>query len=81
MISKKFKSYELVGRKCKPVRQIKNGCGEVISPETICTIKDASYGIDIQTNKCPHCGQSAYITRLHREDLTLIEDEQNRGKA
>ena len=53
-----------------------NGGGDGISPATICTIVDVvrGHGFKVKTEKCPCCGQYAYITGVSREDLELIED-------
>lgn len=32
-------------------------------------------GLYIKTEKCPHCGQYAYIIGVSREDLELIEED------
>ena len=74
MISKKYKAEQLIGRKCRPTRNIINGAGDGITPDTICTIRAAHYGVEIQTEKCPHCGQYCRITRISREDLELIDE-------
>lgn len=74
MISRKYKAAELVGRKCKPVRNIKNGWGNVVSKDTICTIVSAHYGVEIKTDPCPCCGQYCHISRISREDLELIDE-------
>lgn len=76
MIPKKYNREQLIGKKCKPVCSIKNGAGECISPNTICTIKNVvrGHGLTIRTEPCEHCGQSAYITRVPRESLQLLDD-------
>ena len=73
MISRKHKADELVGKKCRPVYSIRNGAGMVITPDTVCTIVSAHYGVEIRTEKCPCCGMYAIISRIFREDLELIE--------
>ena len=73
MISRKYKADELIGKKCRPVRSIKNGGGQVVTPDTVCTIRSAHYGVEIATEKCPCCGMYAIISRIPREDLELIE--------
>lgn len=76
MIPKKYSGEELKNRYCRPVRKIKNGAGAVISPDTICRIVNVvrGHGFIIETVKCSHCGQSAYISHIAREDLELIEN-------
>lgn len=77
MISKKYRSEELMGRKCCPVRKIRNRAGNGITPNTICTIVGVvrGRGITIETPECPHCGQSTRITGISRNELELILEE------
>ena len=75
MISRKYRADELVGRKCRPTRKIKNGAGMVITPDTVCTIRSAHYGVEIETEKCECCGMYAIIGHIPREDLELIEEK------
>lgn len=77
MINPKLKGADLIGRKCRPVRRIRNAGGEGITSATICTIKAVvrGHGITVETEPCPHCGQYARISRLARTDLELIEEE------
>lgn len=76
MIPKKYSGKELRNRYCRPVCKIKNGHGDAVSPETICRIVDVvpGHGFIIETEKCTHCGQSAYIARVAREKLELIKN-------
>ena len=77
MIPKNLKRDDLIGRKCRALRDIRNGIGQGISAGSICTIKDVvrGHGFIIQTEKCPHCGQYAYVTHVAREDLELISED------
>lgn len=76
MIGQKYSGKDLIGRKCRPMRNIRNGGGQGITPETVCTIVSVArgHGFTIQTEKCPHCGQYAWITRVNRNDLELIAE-------
>lgn len=76
MIPKKYSGDELKNKFCHPVRKIRNGGGAAISPETICRIVSVvrGHGFTIETEKCPRCGQSAYISRVSRDDLELVEN-------
>lgn len=76
MIPKKYSGDELKNKFCRPVRKIRNGGGAAISPETICRIVSVvrGHGFTIETEKCPCCGQSAYISRVSRDDLELVEN-------
>lgn len=73
MIPRKYKASDLKGRKARLVRELTNWAGQVISEETIVTITRARYGIEVKTETCKHCGQSAYIRKIRREDLALVE--------
>lgn len=83
MIDRKYRREDLIGKKCQPIRSIKNGGGDGITTDTICTIKDVvrGHGFTIQTDKCPHCGQYAYITRVNRQDLRLFEGNEYGDRA
>lgn len=75
MIRKDLAGDELIGRKCRTVRPIRNQSGQGVTAETICVIKNVvkGYGITIQTEACPTCGQYAYITGVKRDELELID--------
>lgn len=79
MIPTKYRKEDLIGKKCRPTRNIRNGGGDGISPSTVCTIKNVvrGSGITLETEKCPCCGQFAYITRVDRNDLELIEETED----
>lgn len=74
MISKKIKGVDLKGKKAKVDRDIRNGAGQGISAESTVIIVNVvrGRGLTIKTEKCPHCGQYAYITGVARGDLTLL---------
>lgn len=78
MINRRLTGAFLVGKKCRPVHTIRNGGGACVTPATLCTIVNVvpGHGFTIQTEKCPHCGQYAYIARVGRDELEL-EDEYN----
>lgn len=61
MIPRKFTGEMLKGRKATLERDIRNVAGVAIGK-----------GATVKTEKCPHCGQYSYITRVQREDLTLL---------
>lgn len=79
MIDPRLKMEHLVGKKCRPSVEIRNGAGECISKDTICTIIRVvrGHGLTIQTEKCPHCGQSALIRGVSRVELTLLDEVKN----
>jgi hypothetical protein len=72
-IPKKIKADELVGRKVTLDIDIENRSGEGISKGSEATISSAHYGIEIKTSKCDCCGQYSVISRVSRNDLTLVE--------
>ncbi len=74
MIPRRYRSNELIGRKCKPVHSIRNGAGIVITPDTVCTIRSAHYGVEVSTEKCPCCGMYCIISRISRDELELIDE-------
>lgn len=77
MISKKYTGEMLRGRKARVLVDIANkgGCG--VSAGGTVTIVNVvrGKGLYIKTEKCPHCGQYAYIIGVSREDLELIEED------
>lgn len=77
MIPIKYKAVDLIGRKCRPVCNMKNHGGAGITHATICTIVDVvpGHGFIIKTDACPHCGQRVYITHVSRNELELIEED------
>lgn len=77
MIPRKYTGEMLKGRKATLTRDIRNGAGEAIGNGATVTITGVvrGKGLTIKTEKCPHCGQYAYITRVQREDLTLLPEE------
>lgn len=76
MIPRQYKRDQLVGRKVRCDIEIRNGAGEVVGAGSVAKIKNVvrGKGITIQTEKCPHCGQSAYIRGVDRSILTLVPD-------
>ena len=77
LIDRKLRRDDLIGKKCRALRGLRNRGGQGISKGTICTIKDVvrGNGFIIQTDRCPHCGQHAYVTHVSRNDLELMIQE------
>lgn len=75
MIPMKYKGSDLIGKKCRPTHNIRNGAGDGITPKAVCTIVDVvrGHGFTIQTETCSRCGQYAYIRKVKREELELVE--------
>lgn len=74
MIPRKFTGEMLKGRKATLERDIRNVAGVAIGKGATVTITEVvrGKGLTIKTEKCPHFGQYSYITRVQREDLTLL---------
>lgn len=81
MISKKLTGKQLIGKRVRVDSDHVNNGGHGIGKGAIATIVDLYAGVAIKTDKCPHCQQYAYISRVSRDDLTLIDEtkEQNNG--
>lgn len=77
MIPKNIKGSDLIGRKAHPVTTLINGAGQAVSPDSVVTITGVvkGYGLNVQSEKCPCCGQFAYMRRIPRELLNLIDPE------
>lgn len=78
MIPKKLKSRDMIGMKVKTTRMLRNRAGACVPSGTIVNIANFGRCFDISTEKCPHCGLSAYISGVTREDVELILDENKR---
>lgn len=76
MIPKKLKSRDMVGMKVKTTRTIRNRAGACVPVGTVVKIANFGRCFDISTEKCPHCGLSAYIGGITREDVELIDDQE-----
>ena len=74
MISRNLKRDDLIGKKCRTLCDIENGGGQGVSEGNVCTIKDVvrGHGFAIRTDKCPYCGQYAYITHVGRNQIELL---------
>ena len=77
MIPQKFTGNFLKGKKATVKCEIRNKAGSVVSAGTVVTIVSVvrGKGLTIKTEKCEHCGQSAYIARVEREKLSLVKEE------
>ena len=77
MIDRKLRRDNLIGKKCRALRGLRNRSGQGISKGAVCTIKDVvrGSGFIVETEKCHYCGQYAYITHVLREDLELIAED------
>lgn len=75
MISRKYTSYQLCGKRVRFEQDMETRGGQGVLKGTIGTIIDASYGITVKTDFCPHCGQYCIIRKISRDDLTLLYEE------
>ena len=73
MIPKSYKGKDILGRKATINSDTRNKGGNGIGAGATVTITGVvrGKGVTIKTEKCPHCGQYAYITGVSREQLTL----------
>lgn len=72
MIPKKLKSKDMVGMEVKTTREVRNRAGIVVPEGKIVRIAGFGRAFTIETEKCPHCGLSAYISGVTRDDVELI---------
>lgn len=74
MIPRNMKSRDMVGMEVKTAREIKNRAGTVVPKGK--RVKIASFGREftIRTEKCPHCGLSACMSGVTRNDVELISE-------
>ena len=75
MIPLKLTRDELVGKKCRPLRTIRNGAGAIVDENTVCTIVDVvrGHGFTIQKAPCPCCHVAVRISGISRDSLKLVE--------
>lgn len=80
MISKAYTGEMLRGRKALCLKDIANMGGHGTCAGSVVKIVNVvrGKGITIKTEKCPYCGQYAYITRVARQDLELLELEEKK---
>lgn len=73
MIPKRMRSKDMVGMDVRTTRAIRNGAGIVVPKGKIVRIVGLGRAFTIKTEECPHCGLSAYIIGVTRDDVELIE--------
>ena len=74
MIGKNIKMSECVGKYATLDRSVMNGAGQCINKGSRVKIIDYGRALDIQTDKCPCCGQYCRIYGITKDSLTLIEE-------
>lgn len=75
MIPRKYKAYQLCGQRVRFEHDLQTKGGQGFSSGTIGTIINASYGITVKTDPCPHCGQYGMIRKISRDEVTLLDEE------
>lgn len=74
-ISKKYKARELEGRRVVADMDLQTRAGHGIKKGGILTIVSAHYGLELKSDPCPRCGQFLCVSRVDREDVTLLEED------
>lgn len=83
MIPKKYPAAELLGQLVTADRDLKTRGGQALAAGTqveIIGCVGGIGGITVQTGTCPECGQSATVSHLKREDLSLVETEPEKNE-
>lgn len=62
---------ELIGRKAKTVREMHNGHGS-IAAGTVVTITGKRSGLELETDKCEHCGTKIFIRKVEPGAVVLL---------
>lgn len=75
MIPKNMKSRDMVGMNVRTTRAIKNGAGIVVPKGKVVKIVSFGRAFTIRTEECPHCGLSAYISGVTRDEVELVEEK------
>lgn len=74
MLPKNMRSKDMAGMEVKTARAIKNGAGIVVPKGKAVRIASFGRSFTIRTEDCPHCGLSAYISGVTRDDVELISE-------
>ena len=72
MIPKNIRCRDMVGKDVRTTKEIRNGAGIVVPRGKIVKIVSFGRTFAIKTEKCPHCGLSAYITGVTRDCVELL---------
>lgn len=78
MIPKNIKSKDMVGMNVRTTRTIRNGAGIVVPQGTVVKICSFGRAFTIKTEECPHCGLSACIRGVTRDEVELLEVDERR---
>lgn len=74
MIPKNMRSKDMVGMEVRTTRTIMNGRGIVVPKGKVVKIVSLGRAFNIKTEQCPHCGLSALICGVVRDDVELMEN-------
>ena len=75
MIPKNIRSRDMVGMEVRTTRSIKNGAGICIPKGKVVKIIGFGRDFTIKTERCPHCGLWAHISRITRADVELLSED------
>ncbi len=76
MIPKNMRSKDMVGMNVRTTKTIRNGAGIVVPQGKIVKICSFGRAFTIKTEECSHCGLSAYISGVKRDEVELLETDQ-----
>ena len=71
-IPKRLRAFEIEGRRVRTDRTLRRREGNALAAGSILKIVNAHRSLALQSDVCPHCGQSFRITGVKREDVTLL---------
>lgn len=75
-IPAKIKMIDCIGKYATVDRDVQNGAGQGISKGTRIRIVGKGRGFNIETERCPHCGQYCYIRGITKDTLTLEKERE-----
>lgn len=71
-ISKKFRAFEIEGRRVRTDVRLRRGDGEELAAGAVLTIVSARHNLELHSDTCPQCGQSFHIYGVSRKLVTLL---------
>ena len=72
-IPKMMPMKDCIGKRAMLDRDTMNGAGQVISAGVVVKIRSCGKSLNIETEKCPCCGQYCIIRGVLKRHLTLID--------
>ena len=64
---------DMIGRKGRTLRKIRNGFGGIAKGTVVTIVSTWRSGYGIETDFCKHCGQSNYVSQVHRDGVEVLE--------